>query len=262
MTKIFKIMFILACAIIMNTLPVHAGIFQGIVAKDGISGQNRVVDSETNAPITRAKVTLPQKGLKTYTDNNGKFNLNTNLNGDTILSVEKQGYKPFSMTINQNTLTKPIILGIEKSNPHDIKIESGMIHLGDDNYSATSANAGDFQVKSVGPYYSKEFKIPSVSNNQYLVIGSIIGIDTAMAKSMGQNKILNAFASAPEIYFNGNKIADIQLNGDSQKIHLPQNLIRPNQNNEVTIKTGRNLMQTAYTDYDDIEFMNLSIESK
>ena len=34
-----------------------------------------------------------------------------------------------------------------------------------------------------------------------------------------------------------------------------------NQVNEVTIKTGHNLMQTAYVDYDDIEFMNLFIEN-
>ena len=30
---------------------------------------------------------------------------------------------------------------------------------------------------------------------------------------------------------------------------------------EITIKTGRNVMQTAYIDYDDIEFMNLIIEN-
>lgn len=32
--------------------------------------------------------------------------------------------------------------------------------------------------------------------------------------------------------------------------------------NEITIRTGRNLKQTAYIDYDDIEFMNLSIQSE
>ena len=46
-----------------------------------------------------------------------------------------------------------------------------------------------------------------------------------------------------------------------QKIKIPPSLIRKNDVNEVTIKTGRNLMQTAYVDYDDIEFMNLFIEN-
>jgi hypothetical protein len=247
--------------VFLNFSPAHAGIFQGIVAKDGLKEGNQVIDAQTNAPISRAKIVLPQKRYKTYTDSNGNFNLNTDITGKTIMSVEKPGYKPFSVTLDENSASKPIIMGIEKTTAKDLRLESGMIHLGDNNYSATSANSGDFQVKANGPFFTKDFKLNSTSDRQYLVIGSIIGIDTAMAKRMGQNHVTNAYASPPEVYFNGNKIAEIQLNGDGQKIHIPSNLIRPNQTNEVTIKTGRNLMQTAYTDYDDIEFMNLSVES-
>ena len=65
-----------------------------------------------------------------------------------------------------------------------------------------------------------------------------------------------------EIYFNGQKIAELHLNGDGQKVKLPNALIRSEQVNEITIKSGRNMMQTAYIDYDDIEFMNLSIQSE
>ncbi len=54
---------------------------------------------------------------------------------------------------------------------------------------------------------------------------------------------------------------DFVLERDGQKIKIPPALIRKNQYNEVTIKTGRNLMQTAYIDYDDIEFMNLFLEN-
>ena len=78
---------------------------------------------------------------------------------------------------------------------------------------------------------------------------------------MGQNKITNSYSTPPEIYFNGNKIAEIELNGDNQKIRLPKSLIRSNSKNEITIKTGRNVLQTSYIDYDDIEFMNLTIEN-
>ena len=87
-------------------------------------------------------------------------------------------------------------------------------------------------------------------------------IDTLMAKKLGQNKVVNSYASPPEVYFNGSKIAEIQLNGDGQRIKLPTNLIRPDRDNEITIKTGKNLMQTAYVDYDDIELMNISIQSE
>ena len=111
--------------------------------------------------------------------------------------------------------------------------------------------------------YTKRFQLKNIKLNKpiFLVIGSIIGIDTNMARSIGQNRISNAFASPPEIYFNGNLISEIQINGDNQRIRIPSQLIKRNQSNEVTIKTGRNLMQTAYVDYDDIEFMNLFFEN-
>ena len=118
-------------------------------------------------------------------------------------------------------------------------------------------------MESIGPFYSKRFILKNIKLTKpvFLVIGSIIGIDTQIARSMGQNRITNAFASPPEVFFNGNKISEIQINGDGQRIKIPPNLIKKGQVNEVTIKTGRNLMQTAYIDYDDIEFMNLFFEN-
>lgn len=248
----------------MVNLPAFCEIMQGGVAKDGILGRSRVVDSATNAPVKGAKVYLPQDNYKTYTDSNGNFSLDADINGQTVMSVEKPGYKPYSMTIDKNTASHPIILGIEKSTPHDITVDTNMFHLGDNSYSDLSANAKEFQVQSIGPYYSKKIRIPAVTpgSKVTLVIGSIIGVDTLMAKSMGQNKVANAYASPPEVYFNGNKIADIQVNGDGQKIRVPYSLIKQNQLNDITIKTGRNMTQTAYVDYDDIEFMNLAIETK
>lgn len=259
MRKFFISLFI----IFVINLPAFCEPFQGGVEKQIMVGGNQVVDSNTNAPIRGAKVTLPLENYSTYTDANGKFALDANIDGQTVMSVEKPGYKPYSMTINKRMASKSIVLGIEKSTPKDITIDTEMFHIGDNNYSDNSANAKEFQVQSVGPYYSKTVKIPSIQQGSKiaLVIGSIIGVDTKMAKQMGQNKITNAYASPPEVYFNGKKIAEIQVNGDGQRIKVPYNLIRQNQTNEVTIKTGRNMMQTAYVDYDDIEFMNLSIET-
>lgn len=225
---------------------------------------NQIIDSATNTPITNAKITIPKYNFTTYTNQNGEFNLGQNVDSATIMSVEKAGYRPFTLTINNNITSKPLVLGIQKSNLSDIIIESSMMHLGDDNYSKSSANAGNFKLHAIGPTFSKNFIIKSTSirTQNYLVIGSILGIDTLLARAMGQNKIINAFASPPEVYFNGIKIAEIQLNGDNQKIKLPNNLIKLEQNNEVTIKAGINLMQTAYLDYDDIEIANISIVSE
>ena len=255
---------ILLISIFMVNSPVFCGIVQGGVEKEGITGSNKVVDSATKSPISGAKVSLPQENYQTYTDSNGSFALGGNINGQTVVAVEKAGYKPFSVTIDEKSASKPIIMGIEKSTPKDITVDTNMFHLGDNSYSDLSANAREFQVQTIGPFYSKKIKIPTIpsGSKSTLVVGSIIGIDTLMAKSMGQNKVARAYSSPPEIYFNGNKIADIQVNGDGQKIKIPYNLIRQNQLNDITIKTGRNMMQTAYVDYDDIEFMNLFVETK
>lgn len=254
--------FITIFILIMINLPAFSGIVQGGVEKEIIIGSNKVVDNETNAPIAGAKITIPQENFSTYTDANGAFSLGANFNGQTVLSVEKPGYKPYSMTINQGVLSHPMVVAIEKATPKDITIDKNMIHLGDNSYSDLSANAGEFQIQSVGPFYSRKIKIPTISSGARvnIVFGSIIGIDTLLAKSMGQNKITTAYASPPEIYFNGNKIAEVQINGDGQRIKVPYSLVKQNQLNEITVKTGRNLMQKAYVDYDDIEFMNLSVE--
>ena len=44
------------------------------------------------------------------------------------------------------------------------------------------------------------------NKTNYLVIGSILGIDTALARGMGQNNITTSFASPPKVFFNGKKI--------------------------------------------------------
>lgn len=237
--------------------------FQGGVSEDGYRSSSQIIDKNTGFGVGNAKITLPKQNFSTKSDSNGYFELNTHIDGTTILSVQKENYKPFSVTIDSQALSSPLVIGIEKSNANDLVLDSNMYHLGDNNFSDLSANAGEFKLSSVGPFYTKKFTLKNLKFNKpiYLVIGSIIGIDTNLARTIGQNKITTAFASPPEIYFNGNKISEIQINGDGQKIKIPVSLIRKNQTNEVTIKTGRNLMQTAYVDYDDIEFMNIFIEN-
>ena len=247
----------------LSFLPINGATFQGGVSEQGASNSSRIIDKQTGLGIGGADVSLPKQNYRTKTDNEGYFELDTQINGPSIMSVKKENYKPFSMTIDEKSMNAPIVVGIEKSNASGQALDTNMYHLGDNSFSDLSANAGEFTMQAIGPFYTKRFTLKNINIAKpvYLVIGSIIGIDTAMARSMGQNKIPNAFASPPEVYFNGNKISEIQLNGDGQRIKLPKNLLRKNQVNEITIKTGRNLMQTAYIDYDDIEFMNILIEN-
>ncbi len=240
--------------------------FTGGVSKVGQQESNQVIDSRTGQGVEFAKITIPQKNYRTYTDANGNFELpKIQINQPTILSVEKEGYRPFSLTINNNSsLNNPMKIEIAKSEAADISLDSDILHLGDDSFSKNSANAGDFKLKSIGPYYSKDFIMTdnAKKSTNYLVIGSVVGLDTKLAKSMGQNRISTAYSSPAEIYFNGRKIGELHVNGDSQRIKIPNSLILANQRNQITIKTGQNIMQSDHIDYDDIEIMNLSILSE
>lgn len=256
---------VIFCMLVLNFKGLTAFCaISGNVEKNGVGDFNQVIDSQTQRPVSQADVSLPSKGYKTKTDNEGRFSLGAKIDAPTIMSVQKDGYKPFSLTVDGSSMSKPIVVGIEKTNPHDIIIDKDMYHIGDDSYSANSANASEFRVKAIGPFYSKTFNVKSIPANEdvYLVIGSVIGIDTKMARDMGQSKVKTAYATAPQVFFNGNIIAELSLNGDNQQIKIPKNIIKPDAANQLTIKSGKNLFQTAYIDYDDIELMNLFIETK
>ncbi|MBQ3642329.1 hypothetical protein II906_10470 [bacterium] len=240
-----------------------AEIITGEISKQTIKNTNRIYDSQTNIPIEGVLVKIPAKNYATKTDSDGTFSLKTEINAPTIMSLEKSGYKPYSMTLSDN-FSNPIQVGIEKTSPNDIIIETNMIHIGDNSFSERSANASEFSIMSSGAFYSKDFSIKQINQNEnlFMIIGSIIGIDTIFAQRLGQSHVLTAYSSPPEIFFNGNKISDIKINGDNQKIQIPTNLIKFNQPNNITIKTGRNLQKVSAIDLDDIEFTNLLLEVK
>ena len=242
-------------------LPSFSKVITGEISKELKKDVNQVIDAENNVPIEGVLIKIPSKNYQTKTRKDGTFKLGTKFNSPTIMSLEKSGYKPYSMTINDGGV-KPIQVAIEKTTPHDIVVDTDMIHIGDNSFSPRSANAEDFSITSSGPFYSKDFKLKLINAGQelFLIIGSIIGIDTIHAQRLGQSKVLTAHSSAPEIFFNGNKIAEIKINGDNQKIKIPFGLIKQNANNNLTIKTGRNLYKTSDIDFDDIEFTNILFE--
>ncbi|MCR5266237.1 MAG: carboxypeptidase-like regulatory domain-containing protein [Cyanobacteria bacterium RUI128] len=263
MRKIFKVLIIAIFFGIFTPLS-QATVLQGGVNADGlIKHFHTIIDKVTGKPVPNARITVPSNNYVTYSDINGHFELKTCLKGQSIISVEKNNYKPYSQTITQKMQESPMIMAIEAISPFDINIETRLCHLGDNNYSEASSNAGYFKTLAAGPIYTKEFYVGGnlPDKQYYLVIGSIVGIDTAMARGIGQNRITNSFASPPSVYLNGHKIAEIQINGDNQKIRLPHTILKFNQKNTIMIRAGRNLMQIAYVDYDDIEFMNISIQA-
>ncbi len=248
-----------------NTL---ATTFTGEVTKVGQNESNQVIDSKTKQGVEFAKISIPQKNFRTYTDANGNFELpRIQINQPTIMNIEKEGYRPFSITVNKGAdiAATPMKIEIAKNEPFDIALDTEILHLGDDSFAKTSANASDFKLKSIGPYYSKDFIMTDNSKKcaNYLVIGSVCGLDTKLAKSLGQNRIkTGAYSTPAEIYFNGKKIGELNINGDNERVKIPNSLIKANATNQLTIKTGQNIMARDHIDYDDIEIMNLSILSE
>jgi hypothetical protein len=220
---------------------------------------NVVVDGMTGNPVSDAEVSIPTEGIFTKTNNYGEFKLEASLKSPVILSVKADGYKPFSLTINESKTKNPLIIVVTKLFGNETIIDSEVHHLGDNKFSASSANAKDFNLKAHEPYFFKEFFVETLDSKDKAVlkIGSIIGLDTEIAKKLGQSNITISSSTPTNVYLNSQKIGEIKINGDNQEIRLPKNILRPNSYNTLKIETGINQQTTSYTDYDDMEFMNL-----
>ncbi|MBR1976811.1 carboxypeptidase-like regulatory domain-containing protein [bacterium] len=260
--KIGKILIHSLLAFLLIAQNIAFASISGNVKKEEINGKNQIVDSKTGQGIDRARVSIPTENFRTLTDPDGTFEITKPIEKKSILSVEKEGYRPFSITIDKNSLQSPIKIGIEETKAGDITLENSLCHLGDNMYSSTSANSFEFQAQSVGTFWTKSFKLEKAKTGErkVLIIGSVIGLDTKEAKDLGQNNVAKAYSSPTEIFFNGQKIGELKINGDNQIIGIPNRLIMAN--NEITIKTGKNLFQRNYVDYDDIEIINVRIETR
>ena len=256
--KFLNIIFI-SFLIVLNC---RAEVISGKIDKFEQNYQNKIIDSKTKQPIGNAKISIPDLNYETYSASDGTFKLNADVNDKTILFVEHDGYKVFSLTVDKSVLNAPLKLGIEQTSPFDLQISDGVIHLGDNMFSSNSANSGDFRLFASGHFYAKTFKKPSFAQNQEVVvkIGTIIGLDTKKAKELRQNRIAEVYSSPAEIFVNGHKIGILEINDDNIEVKIPKNILK--ETNELIIKTGRNLFQTEYIDYDDIELANIRIETK
>ena len=265
--KWFSFIFVVIIFFAVLDFPVksYAQALTGAVERENFLRQkiNKIVDTSTGKPVSSAQISIPSKGIITHSDNNGFFSLNADINAPSILSVMADGYKPFTLTLDNTNIQNPLTIGISKKTDKDMIIDSAWHHLGDDNFAPDSANAENFKLKAQGPFFSKKFHIGNINKNQDIIlkIGSVVGLDTEMAKRLGQSKVKISVASPARIFLNSKKIANININGDNQEISISSDVLIPNSLNEIRIMTGHNLA-TSYIDYDDMEFMNLILEFK
>ena len=110
----YKLLFLFICIICLSEASISA-MFEGGVEKTGVGTNSVILDAQTNIPIENVKISLPKHNFTTYTNSNGAFFLNTKIDAPTILSIEKEGYRPYSITIDKTNLKNPLIISIEKS---------------------------------------------------------------------------------------------------------------------------------------------------
>ncbi len=237
--------------------PVLQGRLEKTIDPDAVL-QGRVLDTQTGQPISDAEVSLPDYGESTRTDRSGYYRLyKPSTKEPYIMSIEKPGYAPFSLSVTQ---TAPAMFNLRLTKqPLMLVLDNQLHHLGDGGYSAVSSNATQFRKPAEGPLLRLPFSLgPSqaISDSPYIQIGSIIGLDTAMTHFLSGNP-LDTHASALEIRLNGRRIAQIQVNGDNQKIRFSPSLLNRVGSNVLEVQAGHQYPEPGRIDYDDMELIHL-----
>jgi hypothetical protein len=245
-----------------------------------------VVDKATGKPLAGVKVSLPDEGVTVLTDSQGRFQLPRSTAGK-ILTAKASQYAPAAVTNQQG---KNYQLQLEKLSPRLQVIDDELHHLGDGNYSPTSANASDFRLRNQGYRYMRNFALSQLpQGDMSLRIGSLIGLDTNQAMQSGQSGLNLSQPDGLKIFLNGQLINQIYLNGDNIFVPLPRWLLRSG-TNQLAIETPRRVTNSGISfgdngggiigllqglgiggnlgmnagmdavDYDDIEFAHLVLE--
>lgn len=223
--------------------------------------QGTVMDATSGLPIPHAQVHVPQAGLQTMADAQGRFTLPALARDPMIVNVTKAGYAPESRTLQAHaSFSEPFKIYLRDAR-RVLILDNQIRHLGDNSYSPHSAGVGQFRRRSEGVALAYRFSLNTedLSRDPILQIGSIIGLDTRMAQALRQNNI--PYASSPMIIrLNGEEIAALHINGDGQRVPLPAHKLRPRGENVLVIETGYHTPGGTRIDYDDFEYMNLQLE--
>jgi Dockerin type I domain/CarboxypepD_reg-like domain len=249
------------------------------------SSSGRVLDQKTGEPIPNAEVQIPEEGITVRTDNYGKFTLPRKLSSDRILTTRASEYAPFSLTTRKDQKGS-YDLRLEKLGPRIAVLDDQLRHLGDNNFSPQSANAGSFRLRAEGVELTRTFDLAKLPRpGVTLRIGSLIGLDTQASIQAGQSGLRNGAPEPLQVLLNGRQVHELTLNGDRIQILLPQAGLRVG-SNTLTLRTGKATNYQAaggdgtffpllgsllglrvgdsniqkITDYDDIELAHVTIE--
>ncbi len=82
-----KRIFLISFYIFIGSFFIFADVISGKVRQDDkLYARNQVVDAESGEPIDKARVSIPKQRFETYSDKDGRFELNTKIDSTTVLS--------------------------------------------------------------------------------------------------------------------------------------------------------------------------------
>jgi hypothetical protein len=258
---------VLLLCLILGLSPIQTGLAQqtlkGYVEEEAKPFQDQlegvVLDAKTLQPLPNADVALPDQGYSMKTGPHGEYRIPRAMGKQAlIMSITKEGYAPFSVSISQHA---PPLFNIRLQKAQQMLVlDDRLRHLGDGSFSPHSSGASAFRKAADGPAIRIPFSTGglALSNAPYLQVGSIIGVDTRMAHHLSGNNI-GVSATPLLIKLNGTTIAQVQVNGDNQKIQLPRRALNPNGNDTLEIEAGYQITSDGRLDYDDMELMHIVV---
>ena len=221
-----------------------------------------VRDTVTGQPLSGVTVWVPEWQTSTTTRDDGSFNLAGRPGGKSVIvSIQKPGYTPGSATLDSDRIGSgaPLQLGLLKGDSRTVVLDNNLRHLGDGSYAPNSAGASQFRGANTGPTLRRQFALHAGALPKTLYIGSVVGLDTAMAQQAGQSHF-HKTASPVSVLINGQLIGYVGLNGDGHRLQIPPQALVSNGLNTLEIQTGYQYPDGRRIDYDDIELMLLTLE--
>ncbi|HEY9687955.1 MAG TPA: carboxypeptidase regulatory-like domain-containing protein [Coleofasciculaceae cyanobacterium] len=211
-----------------------------------------------HAPLSGVTVSIPNTKYKTTSGMDGRFTLPELPQKPVIVAFRKNGYVPVTVTLDRNSVRRhPLVVSLSELR-NTLVLDEQIRHLGDGSFSPISAGAGKFRRDSEGPVFRRRFGMDRpINGSAVLEIGSVIGLDTHAAHALGQSRFHHV-STPVQVLLNGELIGEITINGDRQRMTLPEGLLKQNESNILEIRTGYR-HKGGGQDYDDMELMLITI---
>ena len=228
--------------------------------------QLKILDETTGQGIGGVDVWIPKMGYHQVSNDRGVVKLPVRPSHSSIARFKVDGYAPKTLTLGTAKLeglpnTEGQFQVQLKKSETTVIIDDAIRHLGDGTYAPNSAGSYKFRQQAQGPVLTKKFRLNGSieSSHVILTVGSVVGLDTIDAHYAGQSRFHKS-SSPMVVTLNGSVVGYIKTNGDGTQFVIPKHQLSLNGVNTLAIHTGYHRPDGVRIDYDDMEFMLLTLD--